>query len=230
MTHQTTLTRTIARGLRAAVRLVVRPASAHCDTEDGPVVKAGRRALISGDVNHALAWVHAADEDEVRAAFAAVVAGIGPERVGADRGFLETLVRLHRAGEGAGFDGIKPSGTPQPPAVTAADRALETGSLVPLHGLVAAESWKGVEERFAATIALKENDPGDRRTARAAVAAYVDYVHYAAGYGPARHAPDAHDPGHAHGQEHAHAQQGGEVPGGRRPHPQPGAVPSQRAS
>ena len=102
MTHQTSLTRTIARGLRAAVRLVVRPASAHCDTEDGPVVKAGRRALISGDVNHALAWVHAADEDEGRAACAAVVAGIGPERVGADRGFLETLGRLHRAGEGAG--------------------------------------------------------------------------------------------------------------------------------
>ena len=59
------LAREAPRVLRADARLVVQPASAHCDTEDGPVVKAGRRALISGDVNHALAWVHAGDEDEV---------------------------------------------------------------------------------------------------------------------------------------------------------------------
>ncbi|CAL8972832.1 hypothetical protein CELL_01394 [Cellulomonas sp. T2.31MG-18] len=218
MTPQRTLTRTIARGMRAAARLVVRPASAHCDTEDGPVVKAGRRALISGDVNHALAWVHAADEDEVRTAFAAVAAGLGPERVGADRRFLETLVRLHRAGEGAGFDGIKPSGTPQPPAVTAADRALETGSLVPLHGLVHADRWQGVVERFAAASALKDHDNGDLPAARAAVAAYVDYVHYAAGHGDAHH-DDAHHDVHAVG-----------ATGGHRSHPNLGALPSQRAS
>lgn len=197
-----TLYRTLGRGLRAASQLVVRPASAHCDTEDGPVVKAGRRALISGDVNHALAWVHAADEEEVRAAFTAVLAGLGPERVDADRRFLETLVRLHRAGEGAGFDGIKPSGTPQPPAVTAADRALETGSLAGLEPLVDAERLAGVRERFAAALALRDHDPDDLPTARAAVAAYVDYVHYAAAEGADVHAGAGE--AHAHGHEHAH--------------------------
>lgn len=189
---------TITERLHAVRRLVVRPASAHCDTEGGPVVKAGRRALSSGDVNHALAWVRAADEDEVRAEFSAVLAGLGRERVGADRRFLETLVRLHRAGEGAGFDGIKPAGTPQPPAVTAADRALETGSLAPLAGLVEDETWPELEELFAGAAALRDHDVDDLPAARAAVAAYVRFVHRAAGHGVVAADRAEHVDAHAH--------------------------------
>ena len=32
-------------------------AFAHCDTLDGPVVQAGRKALESGDVRSAIIWV-----------------------------------------------------------------------------------------------------------------------------------------------------------------------------
>ncbi|MFH0795209.1 MAG: DUF6448 family protein, partial [bacterium] len=37
-------------------------AKAHCDTLDGPVVAAARKALDSGDVNLILIWVQKQDE------------------------------------------------------------------------------------------------------------------------------------------------------------------------
>jgi hypothetical protein len=98
--------------------LFVRTASAHCDTEDGPAVTDGRRALETGNVNIALKWVHQGDESQVRDAFTRAVAvrDLSPDaRDVADRYFLDILIRVHRAGEGAGFDGIKPTGAQVPP-------------------------------------------------------------------------------------------------------------------
>lgn len=178
---------TITRTLRALVRLVVQPASAHCDTEDGPVVAAGRRALTTGNVNHALAWVHQDAEGEVRGAFTDALAALGTARIGAERRFLETLVRLHRAGEGAGFEGIKPAGTPQPPAVTAADQALAAGTLAPLEPLLADEHRPQVARRLAVALALRDHDVDDVAAGRAFVSAYVDYVHHAAHHAAGGH-------------------------------------------
>jgi Family of unknown function (DUF6448) len=82
----------------------------HCDGMDGPVVKAAQKALEAGNVNLVLIWVQKADEVEVRKAFdqTITVRKLGPEaRALADRYFFETLVRLHRAGEGAPYTGLK---------------------------------------------------------------------------------------------------------------------------
>lgn len=184
----------ITARLRALVGLVVQPASAHCDTEDGPVVTAGRRALATGNVDHALPWVHETADAEVREAFAAA-AGAGS--AAAERAFLETLVRLHRAGEGADFTGIKPAGTPQPEVVTAADRALAEGTPAGLEPLVDPEHWPGVAARFATTSALRDHAVDDVAAGRAFVEAYVGYVHHAAG-----HAVGAGGAAHGHGHGH----------------------------
>jgi hypothetical protein len=178
--------------LRALARLVVQPASAHCDTEDGPVVTAGRRALLTGNVNHALAWVPEADEAEVRDGFAAARTTSGDELAAAEHRFLETLVRLHRAGEGAGFTGIKPSGTPWPAAVTAADRALAEGSTAVLEPLVEAGAWPDVSRRFVAARALRNHDVDDVATGRRFVAAYVAYVHHALHHASSGAVPSPH--------------------------------------
>lgn len=50
----------------------------------------------------------------------------------ADMHFFETLVRLHRAGEGAGFTGLKPAGRDLGPAIPAADKALRDANVEPL--------------------------------------------------------------------------------------------------
>jgi hypothetical protein len=44
-------------------------AYAHCDTMDGPVVKAAQKALATGNVKLVLLWVRPEDEPEIRSAF-----------------------------------------------------------------------------------------------------------------------------------------------------------------
>src|SRR5574341_1045609 len=104
---------------------------AHCDTLDGPVVKAAKRALETGNVNLVLIWVQPVDEAAIRDAFAATltVRKLGPQvEAFADQSFFETVVRIHRAGEGAPFAGLKPAGSISP-AITGADQALQSGDL-----------------------------------------------------------------------------------------------------
>lgn len=172
-----------AIALVAAIALWPRTAFAHCDTEDGPAVAAGRRALEAGDPDVALAWVREAGEPEVRDVFDRVrrVRILGDDaRYVADRLFLETLVRVHRAGEGAGFEGIKPAGTIDP-VVAAADRAFETGALGPLVGRVPAEQLPELGRRLEVALAAKDHDVHDVDAGRRAVGAYVRFVTYAEG-------------------------------------------------
>jgi len=97
------------------VLLVASPenASAHCDTLNGPVVTAARVALQRGDVTSVLKWVKSTEEREVRDAFRRTMAVRGASaeaRDLADLYFFETLVRLHRQGEGEPYTGLKPAG------------------------------------------------------------------------------------------------------------------------
>jgi hypothetical protein len=156
-------------------------AQAHCDSLDGPVVKDARAALDSGRADAALKWVTPDREAEIRDAFrqASAVRAAGAEaRTLADRFFFETLVRVHREGEGAPFTGLKPAGHVDP-AIAAADRALESGSIGTLARTLAAEAEAGLRERFERVLAARRRAGESVALGREAVAAYVEYVHYA---------------------------------------------------
>jgi len=187
----------------AVALLVPQRGRAHCDTMDGPVVKAGAQALATGKVAPVLAWVQAKDEDEIRTAFAQTVAvrKLGPAaRELADRYFFETLVRVHRAGEGAPYTGLKAAGTGHDPALAAADRGIETGELKPVAKLLTEGVHRGLSERFARLRALKA-PADDVARGRQWVAAYVAYVHYVAGIHRAVVAQAAEPEGHAEPHE-----------------------------
>jgi hypothetical protein len=203
----------LAAAAIAAIGVIVlwpRSASAHCDTEDGPAVADGRLALEMGDPSPALAWVHSEGDEKVREVFGlaqrARALG-GDARLVADRLFLETLVRLHRAGEGAGFEGIKPAGQIDP-VVAAADRSIEVGEIEPLAGLVPPERLPELRSRLTRALALKDHDVRDVEAGRRWVAAYVSFVKYAEGeeheHGDPSHGHDHAAPEHdhdAHGHE-----------------------------
>jgi hypothetical protein len=157
-------------------------ALAHCDGADGPVVKAAQQALAKGDVNLVLVWVKANDEAEIRSAFAKTMAvrPLNPEaKELADQYFFETLVRIHRAGEGAPYTGLKPAGRDLGPIIPAADKAIESGSVDDLAILIAHESANGIRERFQKVIAAKKFNTEDINAGRAYVKAYVEFLHYA---------------------------------------------------
>lgn len=157
-------------------------ARAHCDTMDGPVVKSAQHALATDSVEHVLMWVSQHDEAEVRQAFArtrSVRALNAGARDLADRWFFETVVRLHRAGEGEPYTGLKPAGTDLGPVVPAADRALQAGSLAELEEVLVHAVRNGLHERFDRARAARAFTPGDVAAGRAFVAAYVPFMHYA---------------------------------------------------
>lgn len=170
--------------------------SAHCDGIDGPVVQAARKALETRAVNLALIWVQEKNEPEVRAAFdkTLTVRHLGPQaRELADQYFFETLVRLHRAGEGAPYTGLKPAGRDLGPAIPAADRALADASLEPLEKLMSTAVEEGLRGRFQAALAKKGFDRNNVEAGREYVEAYVLFIHYVERlYEAARSVPHGH--------------------------------------
>lgn len=156
-------------------------AQAHCDTLDGPVVSAARQALASGQVQPALAWVRKSDEAEIRAAFekARQVRQSGAAaRELADTYFFETLVRVHRIGEGASYSGLKPAGTVEVP-VAAADQAIASARLPSLVQVINERIEQGLHRHFEQVMASKAHDANNVEAGRAYAKAYVDFVHYA---------------------------------------------------
>lgn len=159
-------------------------AIAHCDALDGPVVTLARKALDTGNVNLVLPWIPSDDEPEIRQAFdhTQSVRKLGSEAKHlADTFFFETLVRVHRASEGAPYAGLKPAGLDLGPAIPAADKGLDAGSTEAVEKLLTDAIRKGLREHFHAAINRKKFGPNDVAAGRLYVEAYVPYIHYVEG-------------------------------------------------
>jgi hypothetical protein len=163
----------------AATAFAARPARAHCDSMDGPVVQAARAALASSNVNLALVWVKRDNEQSIRDLFAKTlqVRKLGPAaQEMADMYFFETLVRVHRAGEGEAYTGLKPAGYYKG-VYEAADRALRKDDLTDLNMLPVALSHK-LEQLHKAAVAASKYPQGDVQAGREFVEKYTLYMHY----------------------------------------------------
>jgi hypothetical protein len=162
--------------------IVAGTASAHCDTMDGPVVLEAKAALAKGDVTPVLKWVRKDQEEEIRTAFkrTVTVRALSPEAKNlADMYFFETLVRTHRAGEGAPYEGLK--STAPEPIIAAADAALAGGSIDDLTKKVGQHVAAGIRERFEKAVEKKKHATDSVEAGREYVAAYVEYTHYLEG-------------------------------------------------
>lgn len=194
-------------GVGLACTLGSNNAIAHCDTLDGPVVQTARTALEKGDVTPLLKWVQADDEKEIRAAFQktlAVRAKGSEARELADMYFFETLVRIHRAGEGAPYTGLKPDEAVDP-AVALADRALESGSVDKLVDILAKAMSNGIRERFQRAAETQKHADDSVAAGREFVRAYVIFTHYVEGLHAIIKEGGGHpDEGAKGGKGHAH--------------------------
>jgi hypothetical protein len=178
-------TLTLAALVLGLVALAPGAALAHCDAVDGPVATAARRALDTRNVDLILPFAPAAAEAELTAAFerAVVVREKGAEaRALADRFFMETAVRLHRAGENAPYTGLQPAGTGHGPAIAAAEAALASSRLAPLLAFLNEEVGRAVTERFQQATASKAATAPTGRdgvaAARERVSAELAFVGY----------------------------------------------------
>ncbi len=182
-------------------------ALAHCDTLDGPVVNLARQALAKGDVKIILPWVAADKEAEIRKAFdlAIAVRGKGEKaKELADRYFFETLVRVHREGEGASYTGLKPAGLDLGPAIPAADKALESGNPGPLLKLLNEKIHAGIHKYHMEAMERKAHAGESVEAGRAYVQAYVPYLHFVERLYADATTPIAHGAGEGTHEAHAH--------------------------
>jgi hypothetical protein len=153
---------------------------AHCDGMDGPVAQAAQKALETGDVNLVLIWVLKDDEGEIKNAFRKTLAvrKLNLQAKEPDMYFFETLVRVHRAGEGEPYTGLKPAGRSVDPAIVAADTAIESGKVEPLLKILTETLETEVREKFKAVTAKKKFQTDDVEAGREYVEAYVPFVSY----------------------------------------------------
>lgn len=155
-------------------------AFAHCDTMNGPVVKAAQQALEKGDVNLVLIWVQKKDDAEIRKAFekTLMVRKLGAEaKALADMYFFETLVRVHRAGEGEPYTGLKPASEVEP-GIKMADEAVDKGSGAALVKELSEGMHTRIHDLLSQVMAKKNYKKDDTEAGREYVKSYVTYIHY----------------------------------------------------
>jgi hypothetical protein len=115
------------------------------------------------------------------------------------------VVRLHRAGEGAPYTGLKPAGRDLGPAIPAADRALETSDHRALSDLLAGAMRDGLAPRFHEAVEARRHAGESVEAGRRYVSAYVKFIHYveglyqsAAAVAPVHSEDAAKEPAHPH--------------------------------
>ena len=212
------MVKAIGTFVAAATIMAIMPhsASAHCDTMEGPTVADGYKAIESGNVNYVLKWVQPKFEKDIKDKFNLIMKmkDLSPEaKEVAEQYFFSELVRVHRAGEGASYDGLKPLGIPVDEVVEAADKSIADGSLAPikelhLEGVIPEERMPEIEERFKKVMSLKNYDVNDLESGREYIESYVSFFKYAEGeeengehgaHGATVHeAETAHEPKVAH--------------------------------
>ena len=154
----------------------------HCDSMDGPVVTAARQALEAEDVRLILPYVPKDGEAEVIQAYDKVVRvrkdGVLVRDV-ADMYFFETVVRVHRAGEGAPYTGLKPAGLSEGPVIPVAEKAIETGDPDELLDTLATMVRAAIKQKFERVMHLQRHTDASVDAAREYVEAMLGLQVYA---------------------------------------------------
>lgn len=170
----------------------------HCDTMDGPVIGDAKKAFETGNVNYVLKWVKQDDENVIKKTFtqAVKVRALNADAKDlAEKYFFDVLVRIHRAGEGVPFTGVKPSGIPIDEKISAADKSIQEGNLAPLAAITPEKRMSEMKELFKKVIALQKFDVNNVEAGRKYIEAYVQFFHFAEGeeghgHGHGNHAED----------------------------------------
>jgi len=153
----------------------------HCDTRDGPVVNAAKRALETGNVNFVLIWVQEESARELSGIFEKALRARKTGKAArdvTDDWFFENAIRLHRAGEGTPYTGMKPAGLGEGPVVPKAEKAIESGNPQETIDLILGTVEEELSGRFRTVMDRKQYDADDVAAGREYVRAFIGWVVY----------------------------------------------------
>ncbi|BBE20065.1 hypothetical protein AQPE_4256 [Aquipluma nitroreducens] len=155
------------------------PASAHCDSYDGPVIKDATKALETNNANLILKWITPEQEKEIILLFKKTYQLRGGDKevyAIVEKHFFETLVRLHREKEGAPYTGLKPAGTTKQ-IIQMTDKALQEGNVDDFLVKFNSHINKVIREKYQKVSELNKVKDNSTELGREFVEAYVDYTH-----------------------------------------------------
>lgn len=170
---------TVILNLFLLVWLLPQTVFAHCDSYDGPVIQDSYKAIENNDVSFVLKWVEPQHEKEITDLLKKTLKykKADPEIYQLlERHFLETLVRVHREGEGEPFTGLKPAGSTSE-VIKKTDAALHNREIEPLLTGLNKHISKTIREKYERVNQLQLVKDNSVAEGRAYVAAYVDYTH-----------------------------------------------------
>lgn len=166
--------------LTAFILILSQPLSAHCDSYDGPLIKDALKSLESNNINPVLKWVDEKYETEITVLFNKIVSLRGGDKevyAIVEKHFLETLVRLHREGEGAPYTGLKPAGSASP-IIVMADQAIASGEVKTLTTKFDAHLNKVLADKYNEVMEKSLKKDNSTAEGREYVRAYVEYTHF----------------------------------------------------
>jgi hypothetical protein len=166
--------------LTAFILILSQPLSAHCDSYDGPLIKDALKSFESNNINPILKWVDEKYETEITVLFNKTVSLRGGDKevyAIVEKHFLETLVRLHREGEGAPYTGLKPAGSASP-IIVLADQAIASGEVKTLTTKLDAHLNKVLADKYNEVMEKSLKKDNSTAEGREYVRAYVEYTHF----------------------------------------------------
>lgn len=169
--------------------------SAHCDAIDGPVIIDAKKALNNGRIDPVLKWLKPEYVKEINTLFAKTLEvrkmGEAAKEM-AEAHFFESLVRLHRAGEGASFTGIKPAGQTSR-IVQLTDKTIKENNIEDLITKINSHAAKEIRKRFENVMKAKKDAETSPQKGREYVKAYVKYTHFMENLHASINASGTHD-------------------------------------
>jgi hypothetical protein len=151
------------------------------DITNGPVLKAAKLALETGNVNYVLIWFPEESENKLKNLFEKTFcerrAGKDVHGVTIDW-YFETLSRLHRDRDGALYTCMKPNGLDVSPVVPKAERAIETCNAEEIIEVVPKTMEGDLRQHFHYVMEKRNYDVNNIIAGRAYVAAFIDFIVY----------------------------------------------------
>jgi len=154
---------------------------AHCDTLNGPVVNDAKQALEKANADIVLKWVRQQDEEKIKKALNETLEKRKQQpgnKDNIDMTFYEEVVKLHRAGEGVEYSGIKTGQIEVNPAIEKADEALLKGDSSELIKMFPENSRKDIQNGFNNVMEKKKYMNDSVAAGREYVASYVEFMHH----------------------------------------------------
>jgi hypothetical protein len=153
----------------------------HYDAGSGPVMKAAKMALETGNVNYILIWVPEESENKLKNLFDKTFC---ERRSGKDvqdiaiNCFFETVKRLHRAGASTLYTYLKPAGIDKSLVILNVERAIETGNSEELIGFISKTMEDDFRHRFYHVMKKKNYHVNNVTAGRKYVTAFNDFIVY----------------------------------------------------